>query len=242
MIYTIRTFSKNNSKNIVRLFAGLVIVALLVISVPRWIAGNEARPHLFSEKAVPATRVAIVFGAGLQRDGTPSAVLRDRVEMAVNLYKDGKVEKILMSGDNRFIEYNEPGAMRDYAVGLGVPSSDIVLDYAGRRTYDTCYRARYIFDVKQAILVTQQFHLTRAIFTCTNLGIDLSGVPADHRTFRRSTMAIWQVREIMATSVALWQVWIERPLPILGHPEPIFPDGSALQNTPDQTMAFKVQP
>ena len=242
MIHKIGTIYKNNSKRILRLFAGLVIIALLVVGVPFWIAGSEAGPHLFSEKAVPAARVAIVFGAGLQRDGTPSAVLRDRVEMAVKLYKDGKIEKILMSGDNRFVEYNEPGAMRDYAVGLGVPASDIVLDYAGRRTYDTCYRARFIFDVKQAILVTQQFHLTRAIFTCSNLGIDSSGVPADHRTFRRSTMAIWEAREIMATSVALWQVWIERPLPVLGQPEPIFPDRSALQNAPDQTMASKVQP
>jgi len=132
------------------------------------------------------------------------------------------VEKILMSGDNRFITYNEPGAMRDYAVGLGVPKEDIVLDYAGRRTYDTCYRARHIFNVKEAILVTQSFHLPRALFTCNNLGINSNGVPADVRHYLRRSYAIWVAREIPATTVAMWEVWISRPLPVLGKPEPIF--------------------
>jgi SanA protein len=113
--------------------------------------------------------------------------------------------------------------MRTYAMGLGVPEQAIVLDYAGRRTYDTCYRARHIFDVKNAILVTQSYHLTRAMFTCLNLGIDASGVPSDIRTYRKSTMAGWEAREMLAIPVALWQVWVARPLPVVGQPEPIFP-------------------
>jgi len=112
-------------------------------------------------ESVPADRVAIVFGAGLQRDGTPSAVLRDRVATAASLYFEGKVQKLLMSGDNRFLDYNEPGSMKAYAISLGVPGEDIVLDYAGRRTYDTCYRAREIFGLDEAILVTQTYHLPR---------------------------------------------------------------------------------
>ena len=91
----------------------------------------------------------------------------------------GKVEKLLLSGDNRTLDYNEPGAMRAYAISLGVPAEDIVLDYAGRRTYDTCFRAKAIFGVDQVLLVTQMFHLPRALYTCRALGIEAEGIPAD---------------------------------------------------------------
>jgi SanA protein len=204
-----------------KLLFGLVLAALLLVGLPILVAETGARAHLYTPDVVPDARVAIVFCAGLQRDGTPSAVLRDRVEMATQLYFDGKVNKLLMSGDNRFVEYNEPGSMRDYAVRLGVPEKDIVLDYAGRRTYDTCYRAIHIFGVREAVLVTQRFHLTRALFTCNNLGVQSNGVAADNRYYRKSSRAFWQVRETFATAVAFWEVWIIRPLPVLGTPEPI---------------------
>ena len=112
---------------------------------------------------------------GLWRNGTPTPVLQDRIETAADLYFAGKVEKLLMSGDNRFIYYNEPGAMREYAISLGVPEEDIVLDYAGRRTYDTCYRAKAIFGLEKAILVTQAFHMPRALYTCNQLGVESPG-------------------------------------------------------------------
>lgn len=178
---------------------------------------------LYSVETVPESRVAIVFGAGLQRDGSPSPILRDRVETAAQLYLSGKVEKLLMSGDNRFVDYNEPGAMRAYALGLGVPEEDIVLDYAGRRTFDTCYRAKIIFGVDEAILVTQKYHITRALFTCNGVGLKSVGVPSDVRTYRKLSRLIWNVREMPATVVALWDVWISHPAVVLGDPEPIFP-------------------
>ncbi len=196
--------------------------ALLLFGIPYQIAKDYAGPKLFSIENAPHVRVAIVFGAGLQRNGTPSPILRDRVETAVHLYNAGKVEKLLMSGDNRFVYYNEPGAMRDYAIALGVPEKDIVLDYAGRRTYDTCYRARHIFAVDAAILVTQSFHLPRALLTCNNLGVQSNGVPADVRSYRHSSYAYWYLREVPATTIAFWDVWVARPLPVLGKPEPIF--------------------
>lgn len=213
---------KKHIRRTVRFLSVLTIIFLFAFGIPRLFTEKFFQSRQFSIDTVPDNRVAIVFGAGLQRNGSPSAVLRDRIEIAVGLYTQGKVEKILMSGDNRFITYNEPGAMRDYAVGLGVPKKDIVLDYAGRRTYDTCYRARHIFNVKEAILVTQSFHLPRALFTCNNLGINSNGVPADVRRYLRRSYAIWVVREIPATTVAMWEVWISRPLPVLGDPEPIF--------------------
>ena len=153
--------------------------------------------------------------------GAPTTVLKDRVSTAVALYQAGKVEKILMSGDNRFIYYNEPGAMKSFALELGVPEEDIVLDYAGRRTYDTCYRAGEIFGVDQAILVTQKFHLSRALYTCSALGLESSGVEADLRPYRDE--GFWSIREIPACLIAFFQVHLTRPEPVLGEKEPIFP-------------------
>jgi SanA protein len=140
------------------------------------------------------------------------------------LYFAGKVEKLLFSGDNRFVDYNEPGAMRAFAIDLGVPEDAIVLDYAGRRTYDTCYRAKYIFNLKEAILVTQSYHLPRALFTCDGIGLKSVGVSADQRTYSKSSLLVWNVRELPASFIALWDVWISRPIPVMGAPEPIFTD------------------
>jgi SanA protein len=198
------------------------LAGLVLFGIPFGIAESYAHSRVYTVENAPHIRVAIIFGAGLNRNGTPSAILRDRVETAAQLYQAGKVDKLLMSGDNRFVNYNEPGAMHDYAVSLGVPDKDIVLDYAGRRTYDTCYRAQKIFGVSKALLVTQNFHLPRALITCNNLGVQSSGVSADVRRYLRRSYAYWWIREVPATTVALWEVWITRPLPVLGKPEPIF--------------------
>jgi SanA protein len=195
------------------------VVALLI---PRLLTALNAWPRTYSIDQVPERPVAIVFGAGLWWDGSPSPVLRDRVATAAQLYFAGKVKKLLMSGDNRFLDYNEPGAMQEYALKLGVPEEDIVLDFAGRRTYDTCYRARVIFGLEQAILVTQAFHLPRALYTCNQLGLRAIGVQADLRDYRRGARLYWQGREIPATLMALLEVHVTRPLPVLGEPEPIF--------------------
>lgn len=183
-----------------------------------------ARSNTFIPDGVPAAPAALVLGAGLNRDGSPGVVLRDRVRTAVELYFTGRVEKLLMSGDNSDEFYNEPAAMRDFAISLGVPEEDIVLDYAGRRTYDSCYRAKAIFGLDQAIVVTQAFHLPRALFLCNALEIDADGVPADDANYRLRYYTFWWVREILATIKAYWDVVVVQPELILGEPEPIFPD------------------
>jgi SanA protein len=187
----------------------------IVISTHRYIL------HLNSQ---PESQIALVFGAGLRRDGSPTAILRDRVQSAVELYNSGKVNKLLMSGDNSHLDYNEPGAMREYALSLGVPERDIVLDYAGRRTYDSCYRAKYIFGIKNAILVTQPFHLPRALYTCRNLGIEATGYAAENITYRKSSQLYWNMREIAAMLVSTIEVSFTHPVPVLGAKEPIFPE------------------
>jgi SanA protein len=130
----------------------------------------------------PARRVAIVFGAGLRRDGTPTAILRDRVETAADLYRSGKVEKILMSGDNRFENYNEPESMRQYALSLGVPPEAIAMDYAGRRTYDTCYRAKPSL-ASSALLVSQRSPPAAPV-PVQNAWFGSSRVEANQRSYR----------------------------------------------------------
>ena len=202
----------------------LGILALLILSIPRLITGIYAGNRMYETDESPSRRVAIVFGAGLRRDGTPTAILRDRVETAAELYTSGKVEKILMSGDNRFEYYNEPQAMRQYALLLGVPSQAIALDYAGRRTYDTCYRAKAIFGVENALLVSQKFHLPRALFLCNTLGLESSGVEANQRRYRKISLLIWNLREQLATIGAFLDVYVSNPLPVLGDPEPMFVD------------------
>jgi SanA protein len=174
---------------------------------------------IYTVETAPRRRVAIVFGAGITGDGRPLPALADRVWTAAQLYKAGKVDVLLMSGDNRFVEYNEPAAMRRYALEQGVPDEDIVLDYAGRRTYDTCYRASYIFGVEDAVLVTQWFHLDRALYTCNRLGIDAVGVAADRREYY--AIRFWWWRELAATTAAWLDLNLLHPLPVLGEREPI---------------------
>lgn len=200
----------------------VILLILIILAASRLITGIYARDREFSLADVPQKRVAIVFGAGLWRNGTATPILYDRVATAVDLYRTGKVEKILMSGDNRFVDYNEPAVMREVAISLGVPEEDIVLDYAGRRTYDTCYRAKAIFGVDKAILVTQGFHLPRALYLCNHLGVEAVGVKADRRSYRKSSMVIWNARELLATTNALWEIQVSHPVPVLGDPEPIF--------------------
>jgi len=184
----------------------------------------SARSRTYLPEKVPAAPAALVLGAGLNRDGSPGVVLRDRVRTASELYFAGRVEKLLMSGDNSTEFYNEPAAMRDFAISLGVPTEDIVLDFAGRRTYDSCYRASAIFGLEQVTVITQSFHLPRALFLCNTFSIDANGVPADEANYRLRYYTFWWVREILASANAYWDVFIGQPEPILGDPEPIFPD------------------
>ncbi len=209
-----------------KLLQALIAVGLLVLFLPRLITTLSSWTRIYQVNNAPTERVAIVFGAGLNRDGTPTAILRDRVETAAQLYFSGKVQKLLMSGDNRFENYNEPGAMRQYALSLGVPDEAIVLDYAGRRTYDTCYRARAIFGLDAALLVTQGFHLPRALFLCNALGVQAVGVEANNRHYWPPLMWIWNIREQLATIGAFVDVYLSKPTPVLGKPEPIYPPQS----------------
>ena len=203
------------------LLAAPLLAVALVLLVRGWTHLRYGR-LIYSVETVPPRRVAIVYGAAVWGDGQLSPVLADRVRTGVALYHAGRVEKLLMTGDNSTIYYNEPTHMGEYAQSLGVPAEDIILDFAGRRTYDSNYRAWYIFGVDEAILVSQAYHLDRALAIAHAMGIDAVGVSSDLREYTR--MPHWRFRELLATPVAWLDLYVLRPEPILGEPLPIFDD------------------
>lgn len=177
-----------------------------------------AHDHLYSETDVPTAPVALVLGAQVYSDGTPSPFLAGRLDVAQRLYEAGKVEVILVSGDNMRAEYNEPDAMRQYLIDRGVPAEKVVADYAGFDTYDSCARADRIFGVSKLTVISQDFHLPRAVATCRSLGLEATGV-ADLEA-RQYTRA-WRygmVRDQVATVKTVVDLISGRD-PVLGNRE-----------------------
>ena len=196
-------------------------LAVVVLVVPNaWIlAASAGRVSDYGEDGDTAEApVAIVLGASVWAPGEPSPWLKYRLETAAGLYRAGRVDAILVSGDNSRVDYDEPTAMRDYLVGLGIPSEAIALDYAGFDTYDTCVRARRIFGVEQALLVSQNFHVSRAVAVCRSAGLDARGVGDTQAAVDRGTWARSWLRERPAAIKAAWDV-ITRRDPILGRRE-----------------------
>lgn len=198
-------------RSLVVLFLFLTLLALPVVW--RAVVKVYYGERILEPNAVPGNRVAIVFGAAV-RNGRLSTVLRDRMETAIHLYEAGLVESIIVSGDSQSDLYDEPGTMMAYAIRRGVAPTDLKMDSAGRRTYDTCYRARHVFRVESAVLVTQAFHLPRALFTCERLGLSSVGVAADRRSYRAERW--YEFREVAATTVALVDVIRRQQPPVLG--------------------------
>ena len=180
------------------------------------------RDRIHPAEDISPRPVAMVFGAGVYPGGRLSPVLADRVLTAVDLYKTGKINKLLMTGDNSTLNYNEPWHMADFAIAQGVPEEAIAFDYAGRRTYDSCWRAKHVFGLSQVVLVTQRFHLPRAIYLCQSLGLDAVGVAADRRHYRLGTRIWFALRESLARVRAWLDVHGFAPQPIGGDPIDIF--------------------
>lgn len=207
--------------------AALCLVGFGVLGWTFWTLRGRYADRIYSPASLsdmPRQPVAVVFGAGVWPNGTLSLILRERMDAAIELYEAGAVQKLLLSGDNRIETYNEPESMLAYAVASGVPRDDIVLDYAGRRTYDTCYRARDIFGLSAATLITQQYHLPRALATCRGLGVEAIGYRANRYEHQGYYLIVYRLREIPALWRAWWDLYVARPAPVLGDPLPIFGD------------------
>jgi vancomycin permeability regulator SanA len=200
------------------LFVSVTLSLALATALPAaWIFFN-GREGIYEETdLVPSKPVAIVFGAGLLWDGSPSPMLADRVDAAAELYKAGKVQRLLMTGDNSSVGYNEVAAMKRRAVEQGVPPDMVNLDYAGFRTYDSCYRAKAIFGIERAILVTQRYHLPRALYLARSFGIEAVGLAAGKEYYPRQEY--YDLREFAAMAVSWYEVHVIRPEPrYLGDP------------------------
>lgn len=172
---------------------------------------------------IPRRKVAVVLGARVYRNGYPSAVLRDRLDAAIDLYRAGKVEKLLMSGDNRNANYNEATAMRNYALEAGIPPEDVVRDFAGFRTFDSMYRARELWGLDEFLVVSQRFHLPRALYIARHLGINAFGVATREQVYR--TTPKLHLRERFAWLLAWMDVITNRKPHHLGERESL--DGTA---------------
>jgi len=202
------------------LFFGVI---MLLVAVANLYIYLKSVPYVLPTTSSESFPVGIVPGAGLNRDKTPSLALRDRLDGAIAFYKTDKISKILMSGDNRTEYYDEPTSMRNYAVSKGVQDLDVVLDFAGQRTYDTCFRAKHIFGLDRVVIFTQTYHLWRAVYLCRALGLDAYGIAIDESNYVTSRYRFWLFREVFARLSAVWDVTIGKPIPILGEPELIFP-------------------
>jgi len=205
----------------------LLVVALVVAIAPRvttWILARGDVAH--APKDLPTLtgddrRAAIVLGAGLVGE-RPSAILADRIEAATALLDSGRVDLLIMSGDNSTEYYDEPTAMRQQAIDLGAPSNQVAADYAGRRTWDTCKRAHDVFGIRDAVVVTSSFHVDRAIATCRAAGITTRGYSVSDASHSIGNRTKWRVRELAATGRALLDAWVIRPAPAVGG-DPIDP-------------------
>jgi vancomycin permeability regulator SanA len=188
-----------------RLAAWSVVLVVLLATAPtlweRWVAA----PVLRDAATVPDTPVALVFGARVDGDA-PTAFLASRLDQAVRLLHAGKVRRILVSGNNDGHGYDEPGVMRAYLLAHGVPAARITVDEAGFTTWDTCVRARQVFGVHRATLITQTFHVARAVTLCRAAGVTGYGVGVDSASVGLGSTVWGYFREYFAADKALWTV------------------------------------
>jgi SanA protein len=206
-----------------------VILASLILAIALianyFYIKNKYEPTIISEISnVPKKYTAIVFGAGIRKNNAPSLILQDRLDAAIELYKAQKVNKLLLSGDNRKHTHDEPLAMYNYLVNKGIPADSIFLDYAGFDTYSTLYRAKHVFLVKDAVLVSQAYHLRRSAYIANGLGLDVASYTSTKRGYAAGTW--YAVREVIACAKASINLLLHSKPKFLGEPINIYGKGN----------------
>ena len=204
---------KSIIKRILLVLVGIVlVVSLCVLGINIFVKSSVSDKIVTVEKAKDLNAdCIIVLGAGLRPDGKPTWMLEDRIKVGDELYKNHAAPKIIMSGDHGRESYDEVNAMKKYAKSEGVPSKDIFMDHAGFETYDTMYRARDVFGAKKVIIVTQKYHLYRAMYAAKKLGLDAYGVSATKRKYDNKQW-IRDIREWLAR-VKIFGKCITKPKP-----------------------------
>ncbi|MGE9965642.1 SanA/YdcF family protein [Fusicatenibacter saccharivorans] len=204
----------------------IVILGLCLLFGIDFYVRSSTKDRIISPEDVSSVSDAdciLVLGAGIRTDGSPSPMLQDRLNTGIELYQNGAAPKLLMSGDHGRKKYNEVQTMKDIALDQGVPSEDVFMDHAGFSTYDSLYRARDVFQARKVIIVTQKYHLYRALYIARSLGLDAWGVSADTRRYRGQSQR--DFREILARDKDFF-VSVFKPLPkYLGDTIPITGNG-----------------
>ena len=198
-------------------FCLILVISVLIINI---IVISKSRKFIYSEISnVPECYTALVLGAHVSESGYLSDFLQDRLDVAIELYKNGKIKRFLLSGDHGQSNYDEVNSMKHYLLNQGIDSNDVFLDHAGFDTYSSIVRAKEIFEVDKAIIVTQEFHLPRAIFLARSKGIDAYGIKADKRIY--SSIKHSRIREIFANIKAVAELFIDKRPRFLGAKIPI---------------------
>lgn len=226
---------KTKKKLLWNLFCWVLALAILGIGALTLV---DASMRLSSGKRILSPEAAaeledvdciLVLGCLVHDSGRPSDMLSDRLRRSVDLYDRGAAPKLLMSGDHGREDYDEVDAMKRYAVDAGIPSEDVFMDHAGFSTYESLYRARDVFQAKTVLIVTQEYHLYRALYIAKRLGLEAWGVSSDYHTYWGQSMR--EVREVLAR-VKDWAICIFQPLPTyLGEPVPITGNGELTHDT-----------
>jgi len=217
-----------------RILAVFVVLAVIIISsvllIDQYVQRTSLR-YIVGPSEVPEADVILVPGAYVFPDGTVSFMLYDRLNGAYELYKSGKARKILVSGDHGRKDYDEVNTMKKFLKDKGVPEADVFMDHAGFCTYESIYRARDVFLVKRVIIVTQEYHLKRAVFVARELGLEAYGVASDQHDYGE-VMTIYKLREMVARNKDFFLAKILKPQPtFLGDTIPVTGDG---RSTDDQ--------
>ncbi|MDR5590722.1 SanA/YdcF family protein [Christiangramia sp. SM2212] len=199
---------KRLKKIILASVIGLVLIIFVILGIEAIFQRQTAGLIYDNMSNVPPARTVIILGASVHADGKLSPILKDRVDTAIKLFEKNKVNNFLVTGDHRSEDYNEVAAMVGYLEENGIDKSLIISDHAGLDTYDSMYRAGKLFEVESAIVVTQKFHLPRALFIAKNLGLDYRGFAADQRAYQ--TEYRLKQREKLANLKALWEVLLKK--------------------------------
>ena len=208
-------------------------IAVLIINLSV-VLGTKDR--VFSERDIGTDRLLgeydciLILGAGLRRDGSPSDMLEDRLKVGIGAYLGGASDRILMSGDHENDDYNEVGAMKKYAVEQGIDGGVIFLDHFGLSTYDSIFRAVKLYGVKRVLIVSQSYHLYRALYIADSLGIEADGISADLRTYRVQLKC--DVRELAARVKDVIYVAGKHEPMYFGEPVDLSGDGDSTNERP----------
>jgi SanA protein len=191
-------------------FALFVIISILIIFGLEAYIHKETSNLIYSEiTEVPSAKTGIILGASVHSDGKLSPILEDRVETAYQLYKLNKIENFLVSGDHRTDDYDEVNSIKNHLLKKGVPPEDIILDHSGFDTYDSMFRAKAVFEIEDAIVITQKFHLPRSLYIARNLDAKYKGFEAAPVAYTSSETI--KRREQLANFKAVWEIITNQP-------------------------------